>query len=484
MIFNSLQYALFISLIVILYFILPQRTRWIFLLAASYFFYVCFDARYALLLLFSTVITFFSALLLHTARNQRQKVLYFVSCLVVNLGILFVFKYFNFFSETAADIMRLLGVQYQPLKLSLVLPVGISFYTFQTLGYLIDVYKGKSEPERHFGKYALFVSFFPQIAAGPIGRFESLRPQLDSKHIFDAERIRSGLLLIGQGLIKKLVIADRLAVLVNSVYDAPAKHSGIHFAIATVFFSIQIYCDFSGYTDIAIGSARLLGISLMENFKRPYLGTSVAGFWKRWHISLTSWFRDYLYIPLGGNRKRHLPNILFVFLASGLWHGASLTFVIWGFLNGLYQVLGIMTRKYTDKAKFLLKISDSSILFIYFKRLTTFVLIAFSWIFFRAASFGDLKLILTRLFTWNASFFANFNTKGLGMEKPELIVSLAAVLLLAVYEIIQEKISVGAVLRRRPIAVRWAVYMAVIAVIILFGVYGDANSSQFIYFKF
>lgn len=484
MIFNSLQYALFLFLVVILYFVLPQKTRWAFLLAASYFFYMSWDARYALLLLFSTVITYFSALLLHRAQNHGQKVLYLVSCLVVNLGILFVFKYFNFFNETLADAIRLLGIRYQPLKLSLVLPVGISFYTFQTLGYLIDVYKGKSEPERHFGKYALFVSFFPQIAAGPIGRFDSLRPQLDSKHPFDTERIRSGLLLIGQGLIKKLVIADRLAILVNAVYDSPADHSGIHFAVATVFFSIQIYCDFSGYTDIAIGSARLLGINLMENFRRPYLGTSVAGFWKRWHISLTSWFRDYLYIPLGGNRKRHLPNILIVFLASGLWHGASLTFVIWGFLNGLYQVMGIITKKYTDKAKSLLKISDSSVLFINFKRLTTFVLIAFSWIFFRAGSFGDLKLILTRLFTWNASFFANFNTKGLGMQKSELIVSFIAVVMLAVYELIQEKLSVGTVLKRRPVAVRWAVYMAVIAVIILFGVYGDANSTQFIYFKF
>lgn len=454
------------------------------MLAASYYFYISWDARYALLLLFSTVITYFSALLLHRGQNHRQKVFYLVSCLIVNLGILFVFKYFNFFNETLADAVRLLGVDYQPLKLSLVLPVGISFYTFQTLGYLIDVYKGKSEPERHFGKYALFVSFFPQIAAGPIGRFDSLRPQLEARHLFEPERVRSGLLLIGQGLIKKLVIADRLAILVNAVFDKPADHSGIHFAVAAVFFSIQIYCDFSGYTDIAIGSARLLGINLMENFKRPYLGTSVAGFWKRWHISLTSWFRDYLYIPLGGNRKRHLPNILIVFLASGLWHGASLTFVIWGFLNGLYQVLGLITKKYTDKVKSLLGISDSSILFINFKRLTTFVLIAFSWIFFRAANFGDLRLILARLFTWNASFFANFNTKGLGMQKSELIVSFIAVVMLAVYELIQEKISVGTILRCRPIAVRWAVYMAVIAVIILFGVYGDANSTQFIYFKF
>lgn len=484
MIFNSLQYALFLPLVVILYFILPQKVRWLFLLVTSYFFYMCWNAGYALLLLLSTVVTYFAAILLERTDKHRHKVIYLISCLTINLGILFIFKYFNFFTETLASAAEIVGLRQQPVKLSLVLPIGISFYTFQTIGYMIDVYKGKAKSVKHFGKFALFVSFFPQIAAGPIGRIESLKPQFDINHRFDTDRVRSALLLIGQGLIKKLVIADRLAVLVNTVYDSPGDHYGIHFAAATVFFSIQIYCDFSGYTDIAIGSARLLGIDLMENFRRPYLATSVGDFWKRWHISLTSWFRDYLYIPLGGNRKRHLLNILLVFLASGLWHGASLTFVIWGFLNGLYQVLGILTKRFFVQLKSVLKIKDSSVGFTFLKRLTTFSMVSFAWIFFRAASLEDLKTILSRLFTWNTAFFANFTTKSFGMEKPELLVSLGLILLLAVYELIREKGSVGAVLLRKPLAIRWTVYMAMIAVIIIFGVYGDASSTQFIYFKF
>jgi D-alanyl-lipoteichoic acid acyltransferase DltB (MBOAT superfamily) len=343
---------------------------------------------------------------------------------------------------------------------------------------------GKAEPMTHFGKFALFVSFFPQIAAGPIGRIESLGPQLNAHRSFDPERIRSGLFQIGQGLVKKLVIADRLAVLVNTVYDSPGKHSGLDFVIATLFFSIQIYCDFSGYSDIAVGSAKLFGIDLMENFRRPYLATSAAGFWKRWHISLTSWFRDYLYIPLGGNRKRHLLNILVVFLASGLWHGASLTFILWGFLNGLYQVAGIVTKPYTDRIKAALRIAGTSAVYNGFKRFTTFLLISFAWIFFRADSLEDLQIILTKLFTWNASFLTNFDIANLGMDWTELILSFVLVAALLIYEHTQEKTDVVACLWRKPLVSRWAVYLSVIAVIILFGVYGDANGGQFIYFKF
>lgn len=445
---------------------------------------MCWDAGYALLLLGSTAVTYFAAILLDRTDKHRLKVLCLLSCLIINLGILFLFKYFNFFAETLVFAAELIGFQLQPARLSLALPIGISFYTFQTIGYMIDVYKGKAKPVKHFGKFALFVSFFPQIAAGPIGRLESLMPQFDVRRRFDPDRIRSALLLIGQGLVKKLVIADRLAILVNAVYDSPSDHYGIHFAVATVFYSVQIYCDSSGYTDIAIGSARLLGIELMENFRRPYLAVSVGDFWRRWHISLTSWFRDYLYIPLGGNRKRHLLNIMLVFLASGLWHGASITFVIWGFLNGLYQVLGIVAKKFTARMKSLLKIKDSSAGFVFFKRLTTFILVSFAWIFFRAAATADLKIIFSRLFTWNAAFFTNFTTKSLGMEKPELLLCLGLIMLLALYELIREKHSVGEILTKTPFVVRWTVYMAMIAVIIVFGVYGDANSTQFIYFKF
>jgi alginate O-acetyltransferase complex protein AlgI len=484
MIFNSLQYALFLPLVVILYYVLPQKIRWVFLLVASYYFYMCWNSKYAVMLLLSTAVTFFAAQLLHKAKDKRMKVFYLVACLGINLGVLFVFKYFNFFNETIADFAGLMGLRYQPSKLSLLLPVGISFYTFQSLGYVIDVYKGKAEPMRHFGKFALFVSFFPQIAAGPIGRIESLRPQFDLHQRFDFDRIRSGLLQIGLGLFKKLVIADRLAVLVNTVYDKPGVHNGLSFALASVFFSFQIYCDFSGYTDIAIGSAKLLGINLMENFRRPYLAMTVAGFWKRWHISLTSWFKDYVYIPLGGNRKRHLPNILIVFLVSGLWHGASLTFIIWGLLNGFYQVAGILTKPFTDRLKALLRITGTSMTYGFLKRIENFALITFAWIFFRANSVGDLRLILSKLFTWNMSFFSNFNTASLGMGRIDLVLSVLLIVVLILFELVQEKVSIGAFLRKEPLVFRWAAYLAVIATIIVFGVYGDANSTQFIYFKF
>lgn len=484
MLFNSLQYALFLPVVVIVYFALPQRFRWMFLLAVSYYFYMCWNAGYALLMLLSTAVTYAAGRLMHGASGKKRRTLYLVSSLVINLGILFLFKYFNFFNGTIAELAGLLGADYQPLKLSLLLPVGISFYTFQALGYTIDVYKGKSGPEKHFGKYALFVSFFPQLAAGPIGRYESLMPQFKNMRRLDFQRIKSGLLLIAQGLVKKLVIADRLAVLVNTIYDSPEKYNGVHFAVATVFFTFQIYCDFSGYSDMAVGSARLLGYDLTVNFKRPYLSTSISDFWKRWHISLTSWFRDYIYIPLGGNRKRHLANIMAIFLISGLWHGANLTFILWGFLNGLYQIVGLKLRPYTAKLKAALKIGEDSPGLRFFKWLYTFALVCFAWIFFRADSMGDTVFILNKLFTFDSSFFANMKMAGLGMDKADLFVSFLLIALLMLYEYIQERVNLGAYLGKKPLVVRWAVYAAVFVLIIIFGVYGDANGVQFIYFQF
>lgn len=484
MLFNSLQYALFLPVVVFLYFTLPQRFRWVFLLVVSYFFYMCWNAKYALLMLLSTVITFLASRLIDRTESKKLRTFYLVTSLVVNLGILFLFKYFNFFNQTIADAMHLLGVEYQPAKLSLLLPVGISFYTFQAVGYSIDVYQKKIKPMPHFGKYALFVSFFPQLVAGPIERVENLGPQFDRVHRFDFDRMKSGLLLIAQGLVKKVVIADRLAVLVNAVYNNPGEHSGFHFVVATVFFAFQIYCDFSGYSDIAIGSARILGYDLMQNFKRPYLASSIAEFWKRWHISLTTWFRDNVYIPLGGNRKRHLTNILIVFLISGIWHGANLTFVLWGLLNGLYQVIGIKIKPHTRKLKELLHIREESTAFSLVRQLFTFGLACFAWVFFRANNLADLKVILTGLFSWNTSFFSNLNTAGFGMDKPDILVSLALIVLLVVYEAIQERSRMGSILRSQPLVVRWLIYAAVFTFILLFGVYGDANGAQFIYFQF
>jgi alginate O-acetyltransferase complex protein AlgI len=484
MLFNSLQYAVFLPMTIILYFILPHKFRWLFMLIASFFFYMCWDAKYALLLLMSIITTYFTALLLQKVKKASHKKLILFLCLIINLGTLFLFKYFNFFSATIAGAFHLLGVEYVPVKLSLLLPIGISFYTFQVLGYIIDVYKGRIQVQKHFGKYALFVSFFPQILAGPIGRAGSLMPQFERCNSFDYERMKSGLLLIAQGLVKKLLIADRLAILVNTVYDSPVKFSGIHFVIATVFFTFQIYCDFSGYSDIAVGSARILGYSLINNFKRPYLSLSVSDFWRRWHISLTSWFRDYIYIPLGGNRKRHLFNVLIIFLISGLWHGASLTFVLWGLINGIYLVIGIKLKPLGERIRALLKISGTTLTYGFLRRLFTFALISFSWIFFRANNLLQLRLILSKLFTFNASFFANFSLISLGMDRYDILISFIVIIFLIIYETIQEKFSIGAILKNEPLIARWLVYATIITVIILFGVYGDANRAQFIYFKF
>ncbi|NJD03195.1 MAG: MBOAT family protein [Ruminiclostridium sp.] len=484
MLFNSLQYAVFLVLAVFIYFILPFRFRWIFLLGASYFFYMCWNAKYALLMLLSTVITYLASILIFRTKGGKLRAFYLIFSLVINLGILFLFKYFNFFNETAADLMLLLGVEYQPVRLSLLLPVGISFYTFQAVGYSIDVYTGKSKPQTHFGKYALFVSFFPQLVAGPIERIENLYPQFNKNHRFDFDRMKSGLLMIAQGLVKKVVIADRLAVLVNTVYNSPDRHQGFHFVVATAFFAFQIYCDFSGYSDIAVGSARILGFELMQNFRRPYLAVSIGDFWKRWHVSLTTWFRDNVYIALGGNRKRHLTNIMVVFLASGLWHGANLTFIIWGFLNGIYQVAGIKLKPLFTKIRELFGINNGSFLHNGIRRIITFILVCFAWIFFRANSPGDTWLILSKLFVWNASFFENINSAAFGMDKADLLVSTAMITALMVYESIQERLSMGAFVRNKPLVVRWLVYAAVFVLILLFGIYGDSNGEQFIYFQF
>ena len=332
------------------YFALPHRLRWMLLLAGSYYFYMCWNASYALLMLFSTAVTYACGLLVGRAQSVKAKKGWVALSLCLNLSILFFFKYYGLFAGT---LQSALGGSVRLPQLNVLLPVGISFYIFQALGYTIDVYRGDIAPMRHFGKYALFVSFFPQLVAGPIERSGNLIRQFDEKHRPDYEQIREGAVLILLGLVKKLVISDRLAVLVDKVYGDAAAWGAPAIIVATVCFAIQIYCDFSGYSDIAIGSAKLLGFRLMKNFDRPYFARSIAEFWRRWHISLSSWFRDYLYFPLGGSRVktgRWVFNLMVVFLISGLWHGASWTFVAWGAINGLYQVIGRFTKTVRDSA--------------------------------------------------------------------------------------------------------------------------------------
>ncbi len=347
MTFTSPEFVIFFSAFVPLYFATAHRYRWVLLLLASYFFYAYGSGIYVVLILFSTLVDYTSARAMGVTTNPRRKKLLLAASLTVNLGTLFIFKYFNFFNQSFAALAEVLSVGYPIGALSVLLPVGISFYTFQSMAYTIDVYRGAIEPEKHLGIMATFVAFFPQLVAGPIERAQHMLPQFRRRVQFDTERTVAGLRLILWGAFKKIVIADRLAIYVNTVYNAPERHSGLPLLIATVFFAFQIYSDFSAYTDIAIGSAKILGFDLMENFRQPYFSKSAREFWARWHISLSTWFRDYLYIPLGGNRvpfPRYLLNLMIVFVVSGLWHGASWTFVIWGALHGIYIVVEATLR--------------------------------------------------------------------------------------------------------------------------------------------
>jgi D-alanyl-lipoteichoic acid acyltransferase DltB (MBOAT superfamily) len=362
----------------------------------------------------------------------------------------------------------------------IILPIGISFYTFQTLSYTIDVYRGKKEAERHLGVFALYVAFFPQLVAGPIERSTRLLPQFFRKYYFDYRRVTDGLQLMLWGFFKKLVIADRLAVYVNQVYNNPADYHGVPLILATYFFTFQIYCDFSGYSDIAIGAAQVMGYNLMENFKRPYFSKSITEFWRRWHISLSSWFRDYLYIPLGGNRVhkwRWYYNIIAVFLLSGLWHGANWTFVVWGGLHGFYILFSLWTDNLRNKISSFLHTSRFPTIQKLFKVFITFHLVVFAWIFFRANSISDAFLILaniTRIDSWQCSISGALN-------KIELIVAFLSILLLGVIHLIQAHTSVRTYLNGKPIWFRWACYYVIVFFITLFGKFEE---QQFIYFQF
>lgn len=388
MLFNSLEFLLSFPLVCLCYYVIPYRARYLFLLAFSYFFYMCWNPRYALLMLTSTAITFISGLLIESADKAedekeriRRKNMYVALSFISNLAILFFFKYFDFAAGTVVRVLSMAGIQVQVPAFDVILPVGISFYTFQALSYTMDVYRKDIYAEHNFFKYALFVSFFPQLVAGPIERSKNLLIQINEKHKFDFERVRSGLLLMLYGYFQKVVLAEYLALVVDSVYNTYSERTGFQLLVATICFAFQIYCDFGSYSNIAVGSARIMGFRLMENFNTPYFAVSVSDFWRRWHISLSTWFRDYLYIPLGGNRKgkvRKWMNQMIVFLVSGLWHGASWHFVIWGGMNGAYQVIGEWMRPYKEKAVKMLKIDTAAPSHKLLKMLVTFGLVDIS----------------------------------------------------------------------------------------------------------
>ncbi|MBE6568975.1 MAG: MBOAT family protein [Ruminococcaceae bacterium] len=400
--FNSPQFLLFYPIVAVLNFIVPRKYRWIPLLIASYYFYMTWNAALVFLILFTTAVSYFSGILIE--KKPEMKKLWMILSVTASLAVLFFFKYYNFFAGTIGDLAG------TDLTLRLVLPVGISFYTFQTLSYSIDVYRGDIKAEHNFFYYALFVSFFPQLVAGPIERPGNLLPQLYEEHKFNTSDLSIGAKRMLAGFFKKIVVADTAAVYVNAVYNNAGETGGLAIIIATVLFAVQIYCDFSGYTDIAIGCARIMGYRLMQNFDRPYSAENIRDFWARWHISLSSWFKDYLYIPLGGNRKgngRRLLNLFIVFLVSGLWHGAEWTFLLWGLLHGIYRIVGELTYQKRNALYGKLGLDTASKPVRAFRTAITFVLVCFAWIFFRANNTSELLLILGKLFTdFGAGTFA------------------------------------------------------------------------------
>lgn len=492
MVFNSFSFLLFFPVVLILYRLLPHKTRWAMLLIASYYFYVSWQPDLIYLILFTTLVSYLSAIGIEKAKKNGVKKLCLIAALTASLSVLFFFKYFNFLSQNVTALLRAISIPVSDLTLNLILPVGISFYTFQTLSYVIDVYRGTMKAEKHFGYYALYVSYFPQLVAGPIERPENLLPQLRADKPFTAYDTVQGLKMMALGFFKKIAVADQLSRFVNIVYNNAYSSdrslvNGFTVLLATALFAVQIYCDFSGYTDIAIGCARVMGIKLMQNFNDPYSATSIKDFWRRWHISLTSWFTDYIYIPLGGSRcsrAKHYANIFFVFLISGIWHGAAWTFIIWGIMHGIYQIIGHMTLKPREKLWSRLGASPDSKIHNCFKKVFTFILVLIAWIAFRANSLSDMMILYKQLFFGWGGINLSQTLNAVGLQ---LLPALTAVVSIAVLRLLDTEIALKTakssdatvaekasayVLLCWTIAAAWLILLA------------SNQASSFIYFQF
>lgn len=490
MIFNSIEFLIFFPLVVLVYFLLPDKIKKYWLLVVSYYFYMCWNTKYAILLLVSTLISYLCGIFLEKSKQEIQKKWIVAAGLVTNLGILFVFKYFSLFNHMLEELFGLLHVNIRMPEISLLLPVGISFYTFQALGYIIDVYRKDISAERSFIKYALFVSFFPQLVAGPIERPGNMLPQINKPRKFDFEAAKSGFLQMLWGFFLKIVIADRIAVFVDTVYQNYNVYPGFYLVVATILFAFQIYCDFYGYSIIALGAAKILGFNLTENFKAPYFSVSVSQFWKNWHISLTSWFRDYIYIPMGGNKKgviRKYINILVVFLISGLWHGASLAFVVWGGLNGLYQVIGGMTEKPRQKLCTKLHINRESAAVRFVRGVITFGLVDFAWIFFRAEGMREaVNIIKSMLSVRNTWILFDDSLYRCGLDIKNFGFMMLCIAILAFADICKKKnISINSFILKQDKWFQWIFIAFAIVFILTFGKYGPMyDAKKFIYFQF
>jgi D-alanyl-lipoteichoic acid acyltransferase DltB (MBOAT superfamily) len=480
MLFNSLHFLVFFPIVAFVYFCLQRRPRIYWLVAASCYFYMVFVPQYILILFFLIALDYSAGLLIARSQGSRRK-LCLVASILGNVGMLAFFKYFHFMDQNIASIARGIGLTYAPSQWNILLPIGLSFHTFQSMSYVIEVYRGNYPAERDLATYALYVLFFPQMVAGPIERPQNLLAQMRYLREFDHQRVVSGLLVMLLGFFKKVVIADRFAVVVNSVYGDPAAHSSVELIVATYCFAFQIYCDFSGYSDIAIGAARVLGYDLMRNFDRPYAARSISDFWRRWHISLSSWFRDYLYIPLGGS---HVPvwhwylNLLVVFMVSGLWHGANWTFVCWGALHGCYLIASIWTEPARARVRSMTGLDAMPKARAVLQTVTTFHLVLVGWVFFRASSVADATTILARFAGLRGGPVAG---PGLGLPAFDLALGAAALVALEVFQWASRDSDWTEWVRPQPVWVRWPVYYAVFAAVVLLGKF---SSQEFIYFQF
>lgn len=481
MLFNSYQFLIFFPVVTVAYFLTPKKYKWLLLLIFSCIFYVAFIPKYIFILLALIIVDFTAGILIERSQNRWRRFFLIVS-ITATIVLLFVFKYFNFFNSTVDQVAAIFHIQFQPTYFSLILPLGLSFHTFQSLSYVIEVYKKKYKAEKHLGIYALYVMFYPQLVSGPIERPQHLLHQFYENHTFKYQRTVDGLRLILWGLFKKMVIADRLALFVDKIYTNPSNHTGLVLIIATIFFSIQIYCDFSGYTDIAIGSAKVMGFKLIPNFNSPYLSKSIVDFWRRWHISLTSWFRDYVYIPLGGNRvkrHRHYFNLMVLFLLSGIWHGANWTFIFWGFLHGAYVVIYFLTVHIRKQFYIWSGLHKLPRLRSLVEITITFTMVTFAWIFFRATNLHDAFYIVSHLFSGEGK---DIPLLPYSFNFPESFLLLLAFILFVWYIRAYKKTSgfIGYV-SKQPIIIRWTVYSALVLLIMNRGV---TTEVPFIYFQF
>lgn len=495
--FTSFDFLVFFPVVVLLYYVMPGRLRQLWLLLASYYFYMGWNAKYALLLLAATVITYLCAILVERTDGRKRRMV-LAAGIVTSLAILVFFKYFYFLHDMLAALLPIFGIQIGAPGFDLLLPVGISFYTFQALGYTVDVYRGTVKAEKNFVRYALFVSFFPQLVAGPIERSGHLLGQLagltdkdPARKPWSFEKATRGMLLMLWGFFMKMVIADRAAVLVNQVFGIYYMFSGVALTLAAVLFAIQIYCDFASYSVIAMGAAKILGIDLMTNFAAPFFSRSISELWRRWHVSLSSWFRDYLYIPLGGNRcskSRKYFNTMVTFVTSGLWHGASWHYVVWGALQGMYIITGDLLRPLKTKCITFFHVRTRTAGYQFFQGLCTFFLFALSMVFFRADTARDAVYYIRRMFTtFDVWSLFDGSVYYLGLDRKEMGVLWLGILILILVDACyaRKKVLFDVMVKEQCLAVQYVIATVLLVMVVVFGVYGEGyDASQFIYFQF